>query len=136
MANQQDVLNFIFAEISAAVESAVGGLQGAGCGDDHDDVVESLLCMEYRIRRAIGQLGDVGTYSDGRAVVTHVELVPGVDLEMIWDPDPAADPPGSVRPVQLSDGPKVSDLDVDYEVMVQPVAQAIRVVTTRTVGGA
>lgn len=115
----KDNLKYVVLALSSRIDKAFDSFDR---GDD-DALVSVMTGILSLLRSFSADLGDDETYSNGRDVMTEVEVVRGIYTEHVWRPDPNAEE--SVQweedlTAPCSDGP-----DVVCEVVTDPKTQTL-----------
>lgn len=128
MSTIEDRIKHAAAEADSASDWALSEI--GDCDGERDLAVDVLCEALAKLLAAVHQLDNRHRYSDGRAIVSRVEIVDGLVAQHIWKPD------GEEPTKWRSDLPSF-DPDVPspgkYEVTTDPATQGIHV---RILGGA
>ncbi len=129
----EDVLKYALARTRDTQGWALDAVGDCGHPDGHDDMVSALIDEQCTLRELAAQvIRDPERYSNGRAVQTTQEIVPGLYTGHVWHPLADAEEPYSWRAALPSD-PGVPSPGV-YEVTVDPARQDIHVRVIRLAG--
>ena len=124
-----DAIKYAAALLQQRLAWTTDTIGGSDCDVDHETELDAILEACTEIQALAAQYGSPHRYSDGRLVVSHAEIQPGLTTEHVWQPDPAQEQARSWR------GNLPSDPDVPppgiYEVTTTPQTQDVHVRVVR-----
>lgn len=130
MMRADDVLKYVSAQLTSITQWVGDAIAGSPCGEDHELPLDMLDSTVADIRKLAVHYGRPNRYSDGRAVVTRVEIDKGHYTEHIWHPDVSAEQPSSWTGILYSGDPDLPSPGV-FQVSTYPFTQEIHVQVVR-----
>lgn len=124
-----DALKYAAALLRQRMEWTGDAIAGSMCDGDHDIECNAILDTSIEISQLAAAFGDPRVYSDGRAVMSRVEIQRGLVTEHVWHPDPNHEESRSWSDSLPSD-PDVPSPGV-YAVSTHPATQVIDVRVVR-----
>jgi hypothetical protein len=113
-----DALKYLARHIERTVDWTTDGLSNKGIYSDEHVELEAIHSLVDDLGDILGPLSEAwGHYSDGREIVTTVEIEPGHSHEHAWHPDPAKNLPRVVTGKLLADP---GEDNGTYEIRIVP----------------
>lgn len=93
-----DALKFLAYRVQSTTEWALDSLSAQGLYVDESPELDAIDGLSTEMRELLVPLVESwNTYSDGRPVVSRVEITGGCVFSHIWHPDPSRNTPGVVE---------------------------------------
>lgn len=113
-----DALKYLAYEVETTVGWTVESLADDGVDEDRHPQIGEIWGLIEMVREVLGPIPEAwNNYSDGREIVSRVEVEPGLTFSHCWHPDPDRNKP------QVHTGRRLSDPGEDngtYEIRIVP----------------